>query len=135
MGMSESVRTSISSIPAKSGSSDKTVKSENPYEVIQDSIVSIPKAMSEIDTIEAPPTLTPKQLPNPQESLVESEDSLDNLPPPPIPPKTLSVGDLSSKTSSSSNSSTGDYSIPERSSTLNPNVFLDNELTSTPNKQ
>ena len=49
------------------------VIAENPYEVIQDSIESIPKAMSEIqlDSVARTPTLDE----NPQDNLVDSVDS------------------------------------------------------------
>jgi len=155
-GLSESTRTSVSSLTTTTITTAKpqsNEESENPYEVIRDSLVSIPKAMSEFDQLDTPPPpiLTPKQVaPNPQDDLMDSVDSLNDLPPPPIPPKTASFGEMttstpspksdrSSKSSNStrtrSDSSTGDYTIPERSSLLNANVFLDDEVQSTPTKR
>ena len=155
-GLSESTRTSVSSLTTTTITTAKpqsNEESENPYEVIRDSLVSIPKAMSEFDQLDTPPPpiLTPKQVaPNPQDDLMDSVDSLNDLPPPPIPPKTASFGEMttstpspksdrSSKSSHStrtrSDSSTGDYTIPERSSLLNANVFLDDEVQSTPTKR
>jgi len=129
-GLSQSNQNSVTSLTSKSSGTVKAdVIAENPYEVIKDSIESIPKAMSEIELNSAVRTPTLEE--NPQDNLVESVDSLIDLPPPPIPPKTQN---LPKSDSSETSSSGGDYSIPDRSSLINPNVFLDTDKTSTPQK-